>query len=62
MEHIKIYKVTVPSYYAYPSWKVILKLCYSKDDAKKYIDTYPNVIMRPWLSIEEEVVNVQETD
>lgn len=62
MDTIKIYKVTLPSWYAYPSWRVILKLCYSKEDAKKYIDSYPNIFMRVWLNVEEEYIDIQETD
>lgn len=62
MQTVKIFKVTVPSYYAFPTWKVILKLCYTEDDARKYIDTYPNIMLRPWLSVEEEFIDIQETD
>jgi hypothetical protein len=62
MPNVTIYKVTVPSYYAYPSWNVILKVCYTKSDAEKYIDEYPNVFMKPWLTISMETVNIEDTD
>lgn len=59
---VKIYKVTVPSIYAYPTWNIILKICYSEKDAKDYISSYPNPFIKSWLSIEVENISIQETD
>lgn len=59
---VKIYKVTVPSIYAYPTWKVILNICYSENDARDYIEKYPNLFLKSWLSIETENIIIRDTD
>lgn len=62
MPLVTIYKVTVPSYYAYPSWKVIIKVCYTKEEAERFIENYPNLFLRSWLKIEPESFKYQATD
>lgn len=62
MMDVKIYKVCLPSYYAYPSSNVILKVCFTEAEAQAYIDTYPNPFLRMWLTIETANVEYKETD
>jgi len=62
LDDVKIYKVCLPSYYAYPSSNVILKVCFTAEEAQAYIDTYPNVFLRMWLTIESQKVEYKDTD
>lgn len=62
MTEVKVYKVCVPSYYAWPPGEIILKISYTREDAENYIKEYPNVFLRPWLTIKEEHIDVRETD
>lgn len=59
---VKVYKVCVPSYYAWPNKSIILNVSYTKEDAEKFIESYPNAFLKMWLTIETDVVSVQETD
>ena len=59
---VKVYKVCLPSYYAWPPGKVILKVCYTAEDAQRYIDEYPNPFMKVWLTVEVDTIEYPETD
>lgn len=59
---VKVYKVCLPSYYAWPPGKVILKVCYTEANAEIYVASYPNVFLKPWLTIESEEITVESTD
>lgn len=59
---VKVYKVTLPSYYAWPTKNIILNVSYTEEDAKKFVESYPNLLLRPWLKIEVDIVPVHETD
>lgn len=59
---IKVYKVCLPSYYAWPSKNIILTVTYTEEDANKFILNYPNVFLRAWLKIEIDNVPIRETD
>lgn len=59
---VRVYKVCLPSYYAWPSKNIILNVSYSEDDAKKFIKNYPNIFLQSWLKIEIDVVKVPDTD
>lgn len=59
---VKIYKVCLPSYYAWPPGNVILTVTYDLESAKKYIEEYPNLFLRPWLKIEVDEQYRGETD
>lgn len=60
--NVKIYKVCLPSYYAWPPGNVILKVAYDLESAKKYVENYPNPFLRPWLKIEIEEQYQGDTD
>lgn len=59
---IKVYKVVLPSYYAWPNKNIILNVSYSEEDALKFIDSYPNMFLKLWLKIETDTVTVNDTD
>ena len=59
---IKIYKVCLPSYYAWPDKNVILKVCYTKEEAERFIESYPNMFLKMWLTIEWDVIPIRDTD
>lgn len=59
---VKVYKVCLPSYYAWPSKNIILNVSYTKEDADKFVENYPNVFLRAWLKIEVDTVTVRDTD
>lgn len=59
---ITIYKVCIPSAIAWPDWKVTLKVFFTKEHAEKYVEDYPNILIRPFLSVEEENIRHYETD
>ena len=62
MPNVKIYKVCLPAIYAWPNRTIILKVAYTKEDAEEYIRTYPHPFLKLWLTIETDVVRVNETD
>jgi len=62
MKTTTIYKVCVPSMFAWPVNNVTLKTFFSKGAAEKYIDEYPNALVKPFLFISMENVEYTETD
>lgn len=62
MPNVKVYKVCLPAIYAWPNKTIILKVAYTKEDAQKFINDYPNPFLKMWLTVETDVVNVNETD
>lgn len=62
MAKVKMYKVCVPSYLAYPTWKATIEICYTEEKAREYIKNYPNLLIQPLLFIEEYEVETPETD
>jgi hypothetical protein len=60
--NIKIYKVCLPSYYAWPNRHVILKVTYTKEEAEKFVQSYPHPFLKMWLTIECDVIPVRDTD
>lgn len=59
---ITVYKVCVPSYYAWPPGNIILKVCYTKKEAENYVESYPNPFVKLWLTIESDVLRYEDTD
>jgi hypothetical protein len=59
---VKIYKVCIPSFLAYPSWKASLEIYYTREEAEKYIQNYPNIMIASFLSIVEEEIRCYGTD
>ena len=57
-----IYKVCLPSFLAYPTWETILKICYTKEETEKYIETYPNPFFKSFLSVKYEKLTYNPTD
>lgn len=60
--NVKVYKVTLPSYYGWPNKNIILNVSYTEEDAKKFIENYPNVFLKVWLKIEIDTITVVDTD
>lgn len=63
MKTITMYKVCVPSMFAWPVANVTIKVFFTKKAAEDFIKTYPNPFLKPLLTIyPEEVVDAPETD
>lgn len=61
-DSVRVHKVCVPSYYAWPSNKIILYVCYSKEEAERFIENHPNQFLKLWMTIEWDVLAIRETD
>ncbi len=59
---VKIFKVVIPSYLAWPPGNVILQISFLQDDAEKYIAAYPNVFLRTLMTVQSEDMDVHATD
>jgi hypothetical protein len=63
---VSLYKVTIPSWavtwFPYSLNHICLNVSFLREDAEKYIEEYPNLFLRPLLSIEPTTVDIQETD
>jgi len=57
-----IYKVNMPSIYAWPPGNVTLASFFLEADALDYINSYPNMLLRPFLMIDREDITFHETD
>jgi len=59
---VKIFKVVIPSYLAWPPGNIILHISFLQDDAEKYIAAYPNVFLRTLMTVQPEDMECSETD
>jgi len=57
-----VYKVTLPSLIAWPPGHIILNVSYTREAAEKYIESYPNALMRPFMKIVPDEADYVETD
>lgn len=63
MKTITMYKVCVPSMFAWPVTNVMIRMFFTKKAAEEFVDSYPNPFLKPLLAIfPEEVVDSPETD
>lgn len=62
MQPIKTYQVVISSLIGWPTGEVILHIAYNEPDAQTYIDSYPNLFMRPYLKIKPVTMRVEDTD
>ena len=63
MKTVIMYKVCVPSMFAWPVTNVTIKVFFTKKAAEDFIDNYPNPFLKPLLTIyPEDVFDAPETD
>jgi len=63
MKTVTMYKVCVPSMFAWPVTNVTIKTFFTKKAAEDFIEEYPNPFLKPLLVIyPEDVFDAPETD
>jgi hypothetical protein len=62
MNTVRIYKICMPYYFTYPPGEVIIKVCFTKESAEKYIEDCQNAFIKQFLTIETEDYTYGETD
>lgn len=57
-----IFKVMIPSWIAWPPGKVTMQVCHTRAAAERYIKTYPNTLLSLLMTVEEEKIQVRNSD
>jgi len=61
-DDVNIYKVCMPMYMTWPQTEVTLKVFFDPQSARKFIEDYPNLFVKPFLKIKKETVSYIDTD